>query len=117
MVRTEISEQDLEQVRDIVARTLAERFGPEGLVFDPIIVKPDLDQDGDDILLIKIIFDGDPEQLDPRWTMGIVGRIYPKMKAIPVTAYPITYFIEKSEWEDPYNHLFDHEIEGRDQRK
>ncbi len=111
MVRTEISEQDLDRVRNIVARMLAERFRPEEFVFDPIIVKPDLDQDGDDILLVQIIFDGDQDRLDPRRTRGMVGRIYPEMKAIPVTAYPIISFIEKSEWDDPYNHLFDHEIE------
>ena len=112
MIGTKISEQDLDKVRDIVARALAKRFSPEEFTFDPIIVKHALDHDGDEILRIQIIFDGDQENLDPGWTMGIVGRIYPEMEAIPVTAYPITSFIEKSEWEDPYNHLMDHEIEG-----
>ncbi len=111
MIRTKISEQDLEKVRDIVARDLAKRFSPEEFTFDPIIVKHDLDHDGDEILRIKIIFDGDQNNLDPSWTVGIVGRIYPELEAIPGAAYPITSFIEKSEWEDPYNHLMDHEIE------
>ena len=101
MIGTKISEQDLDKVRDIVARALAKRFSPEEFTFDPIVVKPDLDHDGDEILRIQIIFDGDQDNLDPGWTVGIVGRIYPEMEEIPVTAYPITSFIEKSEWEDP----------------
>ena len=84
-----------------MARDLAKRFSPEEFTFDPIIVKPDLDEDGDEILWIQIIFDGDQNNLDPGWTTGIVGRIYPELEAIPVTAYPMPTFIEKSEWEDP----------------
>ncbi len=101
MIGTKISEQDLATVADIVARDLAKRFSPEEFTFDPIIVKHALDHDGDEILRIQIIFDGDQDNLDPGWTVGIVGRIYPELEAITVTAYPIISFIEKSEWEDP----------------
>ena len=101
MIGTKISEQDLDKVRDIVARALAKRFSPEEFVFGPIVVKPEIDQDGDEILWIQIVFDGDQDNLDPSWTGRMVEFIYPEMKELDITAYPITSFIEKSEWEDP----------------
>ncbi len=101
MIGTKISEQDLSKVGDIVARALAKRFSREEFVFDPIVVKPDFDRDGDEILWIQIVFAGDQDNLDPSWTGRMVEFIYPEMKELGITAYPITTFIEKSEWEDP----------------
>ncbi len=101
MIGTKISEQDLDKVSNIVARALAKRFSPEEFTFDPIIVKPDLDQDGDEILWIQIIFDGDQDNLDPAWTVRMFEFIDPELEKLGITAYPITSFIEKSEWEDP----------------
>ncbi len=101
MIGTKISEQDLDKVRDIVARALAKRFSPEEFTFDPIIVKPDLDHDGDEILRIQIIFDGDQDNLDPAWTVRMFEFIDPELEKLGITAYPTTSFIEKSEWEDP----------------
>ena len=101
MIRTKIPEQDLDKVRDIVARALAKRFTPEEFTFDPIIVKPEIDEDGDEILWIQIIFDGDQDNLDPGWTVRMFEFIDPELEKLGITAYPMTSFIEKSEWEDP----------------
>ena len=101
MIGTKISEQDLSKVGDIVARALAKRFSPEEFIFDPIVVKPDFDQDGDEILWIQIVFDGDQDNLDPSWTVRMFEFIDPELEELGITAYPITSFIEKSEWEDP----------------
>ena len=114
MIGTKISEQDLDKVRDIVARVLAKRFSPEEFTFDPIVVKPDLDQDGDEILWIQIIFDGDQDNLDPGWTVRMFEFIDPELEKLGITAFPITSFIEKSEWEDPAYDIPDWEYEAEE---
>ncbi len=101
MIKPNIPEQDLARARDIVLNALTKRFSPEDFAFDPIVVEPDYDQDGDEILWIQIVFDGDQEKLDPDLTSDIYEDIGPEMKAYGIAAYPIASFIEKSEWEDP----------------
>ena len=101
MIRPNIPQEDLDRVADLVAQALAKRFSREEFVFGPIVVTPDFDWDGDEILWIQIVFDGDQDNLDPGWTGSLGELISPGMKEIGVTAFPLTSFIEKSEWEDP----------------
>lgn len=51
-------------VANIVRETLAQHFKDE-FVFDPIIVEPKIDHDGDKYLNITRVFDGDQKRLDP----------------------------------------------------
>lgn len=102
MHATPITKEVAEKVADIVKQTLAERFTDDEFVFDPIIVQPKIDHYGDEYMRIIIVFDGDEESLDPDWTLGLIGRILPKMEAegIHVTNVPGKGFVEKSEWEE-----------------
>ncbi len=85
-------------VANIVSKTLAQRFEDE-FVFDPIIVKPETDRDGEEYLHIIIVFDGDQKHLDPEWTAGLLGRIRPKLIEMGIDEFPSKSFVEKSEWE------------------
>ena len=102
MTEQAIPQEKLDALRDIVHEELKKRFGPEGLTFDPIVLEPDIGYQGDDLLLIKMIFDGDQGKLDPRWTNRMFLFLDPAMENLGIKAFPITSFIEKSEWEDPY---------------
>lgn len=95
------TQKHFEQVKEIVGKTLKERFGNE-FVFDPIEVRPDIDEYGEEYLRIMIIFDGDQRQLDPRWTSGLITRIRPKLIEAGVEEFPSPSFIEKSEWQRLY---------------
>ena len=90
-----------EKVADIVRETLVERFADE-FVFDPIRVIPAIDEygdgDGESYLRIMIVFDGDQEALDPRWTSGLIRRIRPKLIEAGVEEFPSPSFVKKSEW-------------------
>ncbi len=87
-------------VANIVRETLAQRFKDE-FVFDPIIVEPKIDQDGDKYLNITIVFDGDQKHLDAGWTLGLTRRIRPKLMKLGIDDFLFLSksFIEKSEWE------------------
>lgn len=108
MIEKTIAPEKLDELRNIVQEELTKRFGPEGLTFDPIVLEPDVGYQGDDLLLIKIIFDGDQDKLDPDWTNRMFLFLDPAMENLGITAFPITSFIEKSEWEDPYYRVPDY---------
>ena len=94
-----ITEKQRDAVADIVSETLDQRFG-DTFVFDPIIVEPEVGPvDGQEYLRIRIIFDGDQRFLDPKWTVGLIGRIRPKMAQLGIYEFPSASFAEKSEWE------------------
>ena len=112
MIEKTIPQEKLDALRDIVHNALTTRFGSEGLTFDPIVLEPDIGYDGDELLWIKIIFEGDQEKLDAHWTSRMLLFIDPAMERLGITALAITSFIEKSEWEDPDYWVPDYLKEG-----
>ena len=108
MIEKPIPQEQLDYVRNMVHDTLRLHFTPEDFTFDPIVLEHEIDYEGDELLLIKIIFDGDQSKLDSHWTMRLPGQVHRAMLKLGMTAYPITSFIEKSEWEDPYYQVPDY---------
>ena len=96
-----VSTEDLEKVRAITETLLRERFEDE-FVFDPIVVRATLDQYGEDFLDISVVYDGDQENLDPRWTAHLIGMIRDKMEEVGLTAFPSPSFIPRREWGSIY---------------
>ena len=97
-----ISKSVTDQVAKIVEGHLKERFKDE-FVFDPIIVRPQIDHDGDEYLDIFIVFSGDQKKLDPDWTLGLVPLITTDLIELGVSNVPSKSFVEKSEWETIYH--------------
>ena len=102
MIEKPIPEEKLDELRNIMHEALTKRFAPDGLTFDPIVFEHEIDYEGDELLWIKIIFDGDQGKLDARWTSRMPLLLDPALESLGLTAFPIISFIEKSEWEDPY---------------
>lgn len=97
-------DQKIISIINIVRETLEKRFKDE-FVFDPIIVKPlSIDYYGEvgEYFDILIVFDGDQRKLDPKWTVGLVGRIRPALMEMGITEIPTYGFVEKSEWEEGF---------------
>ena len=71
-------------------------------VFDPIRVELQADYwgDGEDCLEVIIVFDGDQKLLSPRWTVGLTSRLRDKLEDEGITTFPVTRFMEKSDWRD-----------------
>ena len=78
---------------------LNEKFG-DRVKFHEINVKPEIDHDGDSYLHTYIIFEGDVAQIDPVWTVGLSGRMWPLAAELGFPSVPIQSFIEISEWID-----------------
>jgi hypothetical protein len=97
----ELTKEVKQRVIDLVRADLAEKFGPEDpIVFDPIVIDPRLDPDGEEYLHIYVVYDGDQELLEPLWTADLIGRMWPKLIAMGIPELPGKSFVEKSEWDE-----------------
>ena len=99
------TEEIREKVIAIVRADLENSPYRDQYVFDPIVVEPDYDLDGEDSLHIYVVTDGDFEQLPPSWTARLVSRIRPMLIAqgLPHRGV-IKSFLPKWEWEE--RHLY-----------
>ena len=97
--RFQTTEATIRKVTDIVKEALEERFADE-FVFDPIIIEPRFDYEGDEYLKVYAVFEGDQQNLDPGWTLYLPGRIMNGTEEDELFRVPSISFVEKSEWED-----------------
>ena len=56
-------------------RDMLEEHFQGTLAFNHILVEVKTDHEGDDYLHTYIVFDGNPGQLDPEWTMQLSGKL------------------------------------------
>lgn len=80
---------------NVIKSVFTSRFGD--IDISSIEITPEVDEDGDQILAVTIIFSATKLNLDSRETSGLVRRILPKMEQIGETRFPIFSFIAKSE--------------------
>ena len=83
------------ELKRIVRSVLESRF--EDIDIVSINITPDFDEDGDKIIIVKVVFDSDMKKLDARETSGLLRRILPQIEDIGETGFPILSFIAKSE--------------------
>lgn len=89
---------DLDRVRAFVAEALHRRFHDDGLVFDPIYVT-DEEWEDDELIRIRVVFEGDLHRLDTSWIARMGQLLRPELARLGITAFPCYSFIEKSEWD------------------
>ena len=87
--------RNLNAIRDIVRDTLADDFDHIRIV--DVRVSEDVDSDGDDVLRIDIIFEGDPEDLDAVKLSGAIRHLRPRLSELDEFAFPILSFISKQD--------------------
>ena len=92
-----------DEMARLVGEALRERYRDEDLVFDPIIAERAIDHYGDEYVDIFVIFDGDQEKLDARWTNGLWIQLDPHLERLGITSVPGLSFVEKSEWAEVYH--------------
>ena len=95
-----ITEAQKGDVIKIVGDMLRERF--EGLfVFDPILVESDIDHDGDECWEVTIVYEGDIDLLDVKWTSDLIRQLELKLapRGLDAFDYLGCRFVEKSEWD------------------
>ena len=93
------SDEVLQEVAELAREDLETHFG-DAFVFDPILVTPMIDHDGDEYLRIRVIYDGDPELLDSVLAHRLSIRIEPELREMGFMQFPSSSFVPKFEWEE-----------------
>ena len=94
-----ISHENRQQIAGLVKGMLEEHFQDQ-FVFGPIVVRHEIDHDGDEYLEIYVVFDGDYKKLSSSWRGELDDRVWTESIAMGVPSVPGIAFIEKSEWEE-----------------
>lgn len=89
----------MERMKEVFSETLYAWF-PEGLVFDPIIIKPTIDYwgDGDEYARALIVVDGDTDLMLSRGTFGLITELRDKLEAEGIMQFPSPWYIDKDEY-------------------
>ena len=97
----ELTNEVKQKVIDLVREDLAEKFGPDDpITFDPIVIDLRYDPDDEPYIYIYVVYGGDDELMEPLWTAGLPGRLWPKLIDMGIPELPGKSFVEKSEWEE-----------------
>ena len=84
-------------IRERIELLLNERFEQE-LEFGPIVVMPRVADDGIMYVQSYIVFHGDQDRLDPRWTLRLSDALWGLSQDLGYPGIPIQFFVERSEW-------------------
>lgn len=82
-------------VKEIVRDVLTQELGSMEVV--SINIWPDIDEYGEKIIKINVIFGGREKKLDPTKTAGLARHLIPRLQDVGEGAFPILSFIAKSE--------------------
>ena len=96
---TTISKEVTDAAAEVVRGLLVERYG-DTLVFDPIVVIPQVDDYDKEYLDIYIAFDGQREMLGAKLRIRLYTLVKPGLAELGVQTTPTFSFISKTDWVD-----------------
>jgi len=85
----------IDGVERIVTETLQADF--DNIRILDVAVHRDVDSDGDDVLLIDVLFEGTRRDVDARKLSGAVRHVRPKLQEIGETAFPLFSFVSRGD--------------------
>ena len=97
----EVTQQQLDDAKHVVETTLGEQF--DDIDFVMVSVLPDIeewDDDGDEFIEIKAIYDGVAGQLRGERMVGVIPLLRRRLQESGITAFPIMRYIAKSDWDE-----------------
>ena len=62
--------------------------------------EPDIDEDGQEFLWVRAVYDGEPTAIDTRKSLSMVRELRPKLDDLEVAAFPVISDIAKSDYEE-----------------
>ncbi len=86
---------DQETVDDVIERVVRSRF--PNVQIDSVEVVPDVDLDGDRMLRITVVFDGQAGDLDPARMAGLVRHIRSALPASEANSFPLVTYMTRAE--------------------
>lgn len=98
----EVTQQQLDDAKHVVVEaTLGEQF--DDIDFVMVSVQSDIeewDDDDDEFIEIKAIYDGVAGQLRGERMVGVIPLLRRRLQESGITAFPIMRYIAKSDWDE-----------------
>ena len=97
----EVTQQQLNDAKHVIETTLGEQF--DDIDFVMVFVQPDVeewDDDDDEFIEIKAIYDGAAGQLRGERMVGVIPLLRRRLQESGITAFPIMRYISKSDWDE-----------------
>ena len=88
---------DADKVARVVAKTLSSDF--ENIEIITVNVAEDLDRDGQEILRIEVVFEGDLKGNDALRVASAARRLRPVLEEIDADLYPLLSFVSKVDYD------------------
>ena len=98
MVAT-ISKAVTDSAAEIINGLLVKRYN-DTMVFDPIVVIPEVDDYGREYLDVYIAYDGQREMLDAKWDVELHVLVIPYLAELGIQTTPSFSFIPRTDWVD-----------------
>ncbi len=85
----------LENATKVIDELIQTRF--DEVPFVKITATPDIDEDGEEFLWVKAVYEGQPANIDTRKSVTMVRHMRPKLSDVAVDAFPVISYIAKSD--------------------
>ena len=83
------------ELKTVIQAVLKEIFGDARI--EDVYIALTYDEDGDEILRVKVVFDGTEEQFDARKASSVVRHMRPRLATIGEKAFPIISYVSSDE--------------------
>ncbi len=91
-----MKELNFGQIGNVVAERLSRDF--ENITIIDVKVAPDVDRDGEDILRIEVVFEGELKGRDIKQVAGAVRRLRPALREIDADLFPLLSFVSRVDY-------------------
>jgi hypothetical protein len=95
LMETALAKDDSQELLGIVEPIVRARIR-SGKVVD-VLLRRDLDHDGDPVILVDVIFDNPQERLDPKETVSLSRDVWEELLDRDVKGFPIMSFTAQSD--------------------
>lgn len=85
----------LENATKVIDELIRTRF--DEVPFVKITATPDINEDGEEFLWVKAVYEGQPSNIDTRKSVTMVCHMRPKLSDVAVDAFPVISYIAKSD--------------------
>lgn len=84
-----------ERLSETIKEIVIEQLAPVQVV--DLVVREDVDHDGDEILRVEVVVEVDGDRLDPERVMGLVRHLREPLQMVHEERFPVFTFVKPGE--------------------
>ena len=88
----------LTNARKVIERAMRDSY--RDIAFVVIDVTSDIDEDGQEFLWVRAVYDGEPASIDTRKSLTVVRELQPQLDDLNVDAFPVISYMTRADYEE-----------------